>query len=616
LILVQRSMANLQKWGWLVTVKDTKKCSFCNEERPLTLFSNEKAQTVCQKCKNFGDRRAYQAIIKDPKRKWEFLKEKEDEHKARAAEMNVKLHKKRVKQSERDTLEKQDLGKQPDFKDDEGVFDPQMAAKAELAKRELARRHLLPFVQRFNEQYIPGWVHKDICLRLEQFSDDVAAKKSPRLMLFMPPRHGKSELASKTFPAWHLGRYPNHEFIACSYSGSLAMGFSRKVRGLLRDTQYHSLFETRLDPESQSAEQWLTSVGGGYTAAGVGGAITGKGAHILVIDDPVKNRDEAESAVSRQSAKDWYTSTAYTRLSPGGGVLVILTRWHDDDLAGWLLEQEKDGGDTWEVIKYPAIAEEDEKYRRKNEPLHPARYDSDALMRIQKAVGPRDWSALYQQNPVADEGDYFKVGMFKYYREGLLDKKKLKVYCAWDLAIGKADRNDFSVGVVVGIDQDDKMYVMHVERGKWDGYELVEKILDVYEEYRPSIVGIERGHIEMALGPFLHKRIAERKLHEMYVKELKTGRRDKEARARAIQGRMQQGMVFFPKFELWNAGLMAEMLRFPNGVHDDQVDGLAWVGLMMSEFSTVVDKKESAPSWKDKLPGLLAPNHRKSAMSA
>ena len=596
--------------------RDTKKCSFCNEDRPHTLFDAHSAPTVCSKCKNFGERRAFEAIIADPKRHKQYLKEKEDEQKAQLAHKGKLLHNKRLRQSERDTLEKQDLGKQPDFTDENGIFDPKMAAQAELAKRELARRHLLPFVQRFNDNYIPGWVHKDICLRLEKFSDDVEAKKSPRLMLFMPPRHGKSELASKTFPAWHLGRYPDHEFIACSYSGSLAMGFSRKVRGFLRDQQYQSLFETRLDPESQGAEQWLTTKGGGYVAAGVGGPITGKGAHILVIDDPVKNREQAESETARQTAKDWYTSTAYTRLAPGGGILVILTRWHDDDLAGWLLEQEKDGGDSWEVIKYPAIAEEDEKYRKKHEPLHPARYDSEALMRIQKAVGPRDWSALYQQNPVADEGEYFKIGMFQYYKTNALEHKKLKIYCAWDLAIGKADRNDFSVGVVVGVDQEDKMYVMHVERGKWDGYELVEKILDVYEEYQPSIVGIERGHIEMALGPFLKKRIAERGLYEMYLMELKTGRRDKEARARAIQGRMQQGMVFFPKFQLWNAGLMAEMLRFPNGVHDDQVDGLAWIGLMMSEMSTVVDQRIIEESWRDKLPGLMAPNRSKSAMSA
>ena len=167
-------------------------------------------------------------------------------------------------------------------------------AKAELALRFLTRKRLLPFVERFNPDYQAGWVHKDICQRLEQFSKDVAEKKSPRLMLFMPPRHGKSTLASVAFPAWHLGRHPQHEFISCSYSGSLAMGFSRKVRQLLREPTYKSAFKTRLDKDSQSAEAWLTTDGGGFVAAGVGGGITGKGAHVLVIDDPVKNRDEAE----------------------------------------------------------------------------------------------------------------------------------------------------------------------------------------------------------------------------------------------------------------------------------------------------------------------------------
>jgi hypothetical protein len=163
-------------------------------------------------------------------------------------------------------------------------------ARAELALRFLTRKRLLPFVERFNPDYQAGWVHKDICQRLEDFSKDVAEKKSPRLMLFMPPRHGKSTLASVAFPAWHLGRNPEHEFISCSYSGSLAMAFSRKVRGLSREDGFKSAFKTRLDPQSQSAEAWLTTSGGGFVAAGVGGGITGKGAHILVIDDPVKKQ--------------------------------------------------------------------------------------------------------------------------------------------------------------------------------------------------------------------------------------------------------------------------------------------------------------------------------------
>tara|TARA_X000001382_G_scaffold94342_1_gene68841 strand:- start:1650 stop:3302 length:1653 start_codon:yes stop_codon:yes gene_type:complete len=492
-----------------------------------------------------------------------------------------------------------------------------LKAQKELAKRVLSRKRLLPFVERFNPDYAAGWVHKDICQRLEKFSQDVVDRKSPRLMLFMPPRHGKSTLASIAYPAWHLGRNPKHEFISCSYSGSLAMSFSRKVRHLLREPLYKNVFtEAKLDPTSQSVEAWLTTKGGGYVAAGVGGGITGKGAHVLVIDDPVKNREDAESDFNRDNVWDWYTSTAYTRLAPGGGILVILTRWHDDDLAGRLLRGAADGGDEWEVVKYPAIAEADEEYRKMGDALHEERYNLPSLEKIQRAVGPRDWSALYQQNPVSDEGDYFTRDMIRYYDPADVDFSRMKFYCAWDLAIGQRDRNDYSVGLVVGVDEYDNLYIVDCVRGKFDGFEIVERILDLYEQWRPAIIGIEKGHIEMALGPFLEKRVRERKLYEAYFKDLKPGRRDKEARARAIQGRMQQGMVRIPKDEVWTGPLVAELLRFPNGVHDDQVDALAWVGLMMAEFATYSEPVEHIPSWRDRLRHITKNSKDKTAMRA
>lgn len=493
----------------------------------------------------------------------------------------------------------------------------QKEAQRELAKRVLSRKRLLPFVERFNPDYEAGWVHKDVCKRLEQFSQDVIDRKSPRLMLFMPPRHGKSTLASITFPAWHLGRNPKHEFISCSYSGSLAMAFSRKVRHLLREPLYKNVFtDAKLDPTSQSVESWLTTKGGGYVAAGVGGGITGKGAHVLVIDDPVKNREDAESEFNRESVWDWYTSTAYTRLAPGGGILVILTRWHDDDLAGRLLRATVEGADEWEVVKYPAIAEKDEEFRETGDALHEERYNLDALTKIQKAIGPRDWSALYQQNPVSDEGDYFTRSMIQYFDMKDIDFERMKFYCAWDLAIGQRDRNDYSVGMVMGVDEYEQLHVVDVVRGRFDGYELVEKILDLYEKWKPLAVGIEKGHIEMAIGPFLEKRVQERQLYEAYIYPLKTGRRDKEARARAIQGRMQQGMVYIPKDPVWSGPLVAELLRFPNGTHDDQVDALAWLGLMMVEFVTYVEKIEHVPSWRDRLDIIAKDPSKKTAMNA
>jgi hypothetical protein len=182
-----------------------------------------------------------------------------------------------------------------------------------LARRILARRRLLHFTLLTYPTYQAGWVHEDICRRLEKFSADVAAGKSPRLMLLCPPRHGKSELASVRFPAWHLGHYPHHEIINVGYNLDLPMVFSRKVREIVRDPLYLAIFpDTNLDPESQSVEKWITKAGGGFMAAGVGGGITGKGAHALLIDDPIKNQVEADSVSVRDNLMDWYQSTAYT----------------------------------------------------------------------------------------------------------------------------------------------------------------------------------------------------------------------------------------------------------------------------------------------------------------
>jgi len=486
------------------------------------------------------------------------------------------------------------------------------AAKQELARRELAKEHLLPFVLRFNESYLPGWVHKDICEKLEWFSAAVAAKQSPRLMISMPPRSGKSELASRMFPAWHLGRYPSHEFIACSYGSDLANGFSRKVRDVVKDAAYQAVFPgTQINKDNQSVESWSTTANGNYAAAGVGGPITGKGAMILCIDDPIKNQEDAESATKREAVWDWYTSTAYTRLAPGGGVLVMMTRWHDDDLSGRLLRKMAEGdGDEWVVVEYPAQAVHDELFRKTGEALHPERYDNDALERIKRTVGPRVWNALYQQNPTPEEGEYFNKSMFQWYGpQDIPDYSELNFYTAWDFAIGEKEQNDFSVGITVGVDQHDRTFVVDIQRGHWGTMELVDKVLEVYKTWRPAITGLERGHIEMTLRPFLDKRIREERLTSFYIEELKPGTRDKIARARSIQGRMQQGLVFFRKHCNATAQLVAEMMRFPNGVNDDGVDAMAWIGQMLSLLVRPREKKPPPKkSWKDKL-NKLARGH-------
>ena len=294
-------------------------------------------------------------------------------------------------------------------------IDPSNPTHQEIAARFAANKSLLQFIRRFRPKYQVGWVHQDICTRLELFMRDVEAEKEPRLLLCMPVRHGKSEIASRHFPPFILGNHPDWEVIAASNAQSLATSFSRYQRDLMRDPSYQAVFPgTQLDPASQSVENWNTTSGGGYLAAGVGTAIIGRGAHVLVIDDPVKDAEAADSTVIRDATWEWFISTAMSRLAPGGGVLVIMTWWNEDDLAGRLQSlSEMDGlGDKYEVVKYPAINEDGDEYifenetgrpirqvdsalppplnarltRRKGTALHPARYTLEALLRRKSHV--------------------------------------------------------------------------------------------------------------------------------------------------------------------------------------------------------------------------------------
>jgi predicted phage terminase large subunit-like protein len=512
------------------------------------------------------------------------------------------------------------------------------ALQKELISRTLARRRLLPFVQRMNERYDAGWVHEDICRRLEKFSDDVAAGLSPRLMILMPPRHGKSELASRMFPPWHLGRHPEHEFIACSYNLSLAMGFSRKVKQVIDDPAYQGVFPTKLDPNNQSTEEWgIAGERGGYVAAGIGGPITGKGAHVLVIDDPVKNAEEADSADGREKVWEWYLSTAYTRLAPGVGVLIIQTWWHDDDLSGRIQQMMVNGADDdidqFEVVKYPALATDDEYLdgvtgkivneippldadpggttytllRKKGDALHPARYDAKKLNKI-RALNRKDdgtdgrwWSALYQQNPVPDDGGYFTKSQFK--RAQTPHISRCNVFIAWDFAISEKKQNDYTVGSVGLQDEDDMLHVAEIVRFKSaDSFFIVESILNLSARWPSAsqVIGFEDGQIWRAIEALLKKRMRERRMYPAIV--VLPPITDKLARARPLQGRMQQGMVSFSSSGEWFETARNEMLRFPAGVHDDQVDSLAWMTKMAMERAAPRKKVHpSLRSWRDKL---------------
>jgi hypothetical protein len=465
-------------------------------------------------------------------------------------------------------------------------------------------------------------------------------------MILMPPRHGKSELASRMFPAWHLGRHPDHEIIAASYNVSLAMTFSRKVKEVLEDPNYQSVFATRLNPNHQSSEEWgVENDRGGYVAAGVGGGITGKGCNVLLIDDPLKNAEEADSPDVRQKLWDWYGSTAYTRLAPGGGVLLIETWWNDDDLAGRLQTAAKEDpeADQFEVVKYPAMAEADEWndpatdeivrldigvstytdelqrlakiastpeaahlnfLRAKGDALHPQRYDILKLNRIKKTLPSRFWSALYQQNPVPDDGDYFLKDQFR--RAPLPSIKRCNVAIAWDFAISEKKQNDYTVGSVTLQDDNDVLHVAEVVRFKSsDAFFIVESILNLSSKWASSsqVIGFEDGQIYRAITALLTKRMRERKMYP--ATEVLQPLTDKLVRGRVLQGRMQQGMVSFSDQGDWYDTVRGELLRFPAGLHDDCVDSLAWnARLVVGREPPRKLEAKKKKSWKDGLHAL------------
>jgi predicted phage terminase large subunit-like protein len=541
-------------------------------------------------------------------------------------------------------------------------------AQREVVRRELAKKSLLRFTQRFTPGYEAGWVHYDICARLEQFFEDVQNKRDPRLMLFMPPRHGKSEIASIKFPAWVLGHRPDYDFIAASYAISLSGGFSHKVRSLVDSDDYQKVFPTtRLNRERMNLEGWQTTSGGVFTPAGTQGAVTGKGANILVIDDPVKDAEEADSEIIREKTWDWYGTTAHSRLAPDSGVLVIQTRWHDDDLSGRLIrhmhealtdaeeyaahlrettdlpEEEidakareiSDAVERWDIVSYPALAEDDEYLtedttiyrgespppgatllRNKGEALHPARFSRERLLKTKGINQKRHWSALYQQNPVPDEGLIFRKDMFRY-EPHVVDWREMSIGIAFDLALGKKQTNDYTVGAVGALDAEDRLHIIDLVRARWDDTATIASVaLDLYERYSVTtghcVLGFEKGHMEMALIPELMRQAKKRGIYPVLDKELKPVT-DKRVRARPLQGRMQAGGVIFPQDQPWLENVQQELLRFDGGLHDDIVDALAWLTKMAGTSFHKQQKKKvkRQKSWKDRLTPYIADTRRK-----
>lgn len=396
----------------------------------------------------------------------------------------------------------------------------------------------------------------------------------------MPPGAAKSTYASILYAPWHLAQNPKANIIAASHTAELAEKFGRRVRNLI--AEHSPVLGVGLAPDSQAAGRWETDHGGEYFAAGVGGAIAGRRADLVVIDDPIRSREDADSETVRDKIWDWYKSDLYTRLKPGGRIVLIQTRWHEDDLAGRLLSDMEAGGDKWEVISLPALAEADDPLGRSiGQPLWPEWEDEKNLARKRRAVGPRDWSALYQQRPAPEDGDYFKLDWLKPCSK-LPPLETMRVYGGSDYAV-TADGGDFTVHVVVGLDPEGRMYLLDLWRKQASSDQWVESFCDLVRQWKPLGWAEEQGQIKSGVGPFLDRRQRERQAY-VFREQFPT-RGDKSIRAQSIRGRMAQEGLYVPVNAPWYPALRSELLAFPAGKHDDQVDALGLVGQLLNKMS-------------------------------
>jgi hypothetical protein len=466
-------------------------------------------------------------------------------------------------------------------------------AKKELARRELARRHLIRFNQYVYPDYRVSWHIELICQALEM----TMAGLIRFLIIEMPPRHSKSLNVSQLFPAFVVGQDPDAPIIVASYSGDLASDHGRETRNLIKSTEYQNLFKTRLAPDSEAKSKWNTIVldendkekpaKGAYNAAGVGGSITGKGAKYFIIDDPIKDRKEADSEVSREDAWKWMRSTARTRLTPDGAMIIMHTRWHDDDMIGRLTNEDskyketwidfldfiqgRGNGEKWVRLRLPAIAEKDEQHRKEGEALWPTRYPITELEDIKGALGSYEFSALYQQNPIDEADQEFKKEWFRYRTAEEVGQMDTRKFATIDSALSRGADSDFT-GVTRNYVNYNNEWNLRSNRYKISSKGLVDLIFLLHREGFEEI-GIEEGAYLAAVEPFLKEEMDKRNIFPN-VTVLKHGGTMKETRIRGLIPRYENKKVFHIGKEC--VDLESELARFPKSTHDDCADATAY----------------------------------------
>lgn len=465
-----------------------------------------------------------------------------------------------------------------------------MADKKELIP--LCRKSLVAYAIAQWPGYRAGDHHRQIADALRRVRDGTLK----RLMIMMPPRHGKSMLASEFFPPWYFGAHPDHYIMHASYGQDLVDDFGRKIRNQLKDELYGEIFPgVGLSGDSMAVNKFtIDAHGGAYFATGVGGSATGRGAHLLLIDDPIKDRADADSDLVRKQLRDWYTSVAYTRLMPGGAIIVIQTRWHEDDLCGWLLKEH--AAENWEVLSLPALQDEGvapdpDNGIRGEHALWPASYPLESLYKIKatlSAESPRDWEAMYMQRPRPLGGGLFKRGWLCHY-EGAMHSSGQFVIMLVDPASGRRkvktdNQKDFTSIWIVGLGADENYYVLDMVRDRLNLTERAEAVFRLHRKWKPGQVRYEQYGMQADIEHL--KSEMEKRKYRFAIQEV-GGQVAKEDRIKRLIPLFQKSRVWLPKehmytpvegtkpVDLVHSFIEEEYLAFPVGRHDDMLDALA-----------------------------------------
>lgn len=437
-----------------------------------------------------------------------------------------------------------------------------------------------------------------------------------RIIINMPPRHGKSEYLSKYLPTWHLLNFPEKRIIITSYSADLAKHWSRQIKDLIK-IYGKKARGIKLNPANAAVAGFtLKDHTGGVQAVGINGALTGKGADLIILDDPVKNDREANSSKMREKLWEWYKATLYTRLEPGGSIILIMTRWHEDDLCGRIMKQKEnecenndndnnnnedsDNGDNtnqWEIIILPAIANARCPLgRKKGEALWAERFNIKKLKELRRTLGEYWFDSLYQQSPYPLAGGIFKVQEFKYFKFNGKDIEvhnsiiphKENIFIAVDLAASTKESADYTVLMAFAVDSTQNIYILDILRSHFDTLNHLDIIRDLFHQWQPLVVGIESVQYQSAI-------VRAAAADGIPVKALKPNK-DKISRALPMQAKLQSGLVFLPQYAHWSEDFKSELAAFPNGKHDDQVDCFAYINEMISPLS-----KEFIPTGRKRI---------------